>query len=111
VIVQLTPFAPLVQSGLVAIVIDTGTGAGLGVAPLTVYTEIVIVAVLGEMNAGLRTFEDALLLLGIRTRTVAPVALEAVEPLAGRGLEPPPPPPHEVIRAANAAMAAPNSKR
>jgi len=49
VIVQLTPLAPVVQSELDAIVTDVGLGVGFGVTPLTVYTAIVIVDVLGEM--------------------------------------------------------------
>ncbi|HTV93631.1 MAG TPA: hypothetical protein VMG98_13025 [Verrucomicrobiae bacterium] len=104
---QLTPFVPVVQSELVAIVTETGAEVGLGVAPSTVYTAIAIVAALDEMYAGFRVL-DELPLLGIKTLTVAPVVCGAPDPLCGSGLDPPPPP-QATTRAAKAARPAPKT--
>jgi hypothetical protein len=104
VIVQLVPLELVAQSGLVAIVIESGVGSGLGVAPLTVYNPIVIVAVLGEIKFGFRVLE-LVLLFGMTTRTVAPVVCGTFAlPVCGRALEPPPPPPPH----AHAKTAKPN---
>jgi hypothetical protein len=110
-IVHVTPEVPDVQSVLLAIETEVGAVVGLGVAPLTVYTAMLIVAVAGETNAGLRVLDETPL-AGMKTLIVAPVVWEAVVPPRGIGLEPaPPPPPQAAIKAANAVRPAPKSKR
>ncbi|HTU71565.1 MAG TPA: hypothetical protein VMF11_14780 [Candidatus Baltobacteraceae bacterium] len=108
-IVQLVPFVAVVQSPLVEILTVVGAGAGFGVAPFTAYTEIVMLAVLDEMYAGLRTLV-LLELLGIRTLTVAwvrdiPLTVPGIAPGAA-----PPPPPHAAMPAAN-TTAMPKKKK